>query len=204
MQDSTKPAKKSSITASDDLVADLVVELLHKTSKLDILQAENLALKAQLGAFATKEPVLTPKNPTCKGGPICADAADSCDNDSGGVVASDSSDASDTVHSSSISNTPSDAGEAPNGWTAERWLDYVEVRRMISKSLLEHSPASATHPGASEAEKVLALDAMSVHDAIKAVVLDLEEAVIEGVSQLRATEEVGASTLMLGRCLVAC
>ena len=68
---------------------------------------------------------------------------------------------------------------------------------MISKSLLEHSPASATHPGASEAEKVLALDAMSVHDAIKAVVLDLEEAVIEGVSQLRATEEVGASTLML-------
>jgi hypothetical protein len=50
MEESTKPAKNSPITPSDDPVVDLVVALQQKTSKIDMLQAENLALKAQLGA----------------------------------------------------------------------------------------------------------------------------------------------------------
>ena len=63
MEESTKPARQSPITPSDDLVVDLVVALQQTTNKIDMLQAENLALKAQLGAFATKEQVPTSTNP---------------------------------------------------------------------------------------------------------------------------------------------
>ena len=99
--ESTKSAKKTSITPSDDLVVDLVVALQQTTNKIDMLQAENLALKAQLGAFATKEPVLTPKHQISERGPIGAAMAEFS------LGASDTSDAPDATDTA-VANSQAD------------------------------------------------------------------------------------------------
>jgi hypothetical protein len=78
------------------------------------------------------------------------------------------------------------------GHIAEGLLDSVELKHVIGVSLLKHSP-EAKNLCASELDKVKALTAASVKEAIEKALPELERIVMEAVEKLQTVAELSSS-----------